>query len=59
MRHPELGSLAAGIAITLLGVLLLLQEEGTIDLAQGWLGAAVTGAAGAALVASGLGARQR
>ena len=39
MRRPELGSLAAGLAVALLGLLLLLQEEGTIDLEPGWLGA--------------------
>jgi len=59
MSRPELGSLAAGLAVALLGCLLLLQEEGTIDLAPGWLGAALAACAGAALVASGLGARQR
>jgi hypothetical protein len=58
VRHPDLGSLAAGFAIALLGVLLLLQQEGTIDLEPGWLGAALTACAGAALVASGLGARE-
>jgi hypothetical protein len=58
MRRPELGSLAAGIAISVLGVLLLLQEEGTFDLDPGWLGAALAACAGAALVASGLGARE-
>jgi hypothetical protein len=58
-ERPELGSLAAGLAVALLGILLLLQEEGTIDIAPGWLGAALAACAGAALVASGLGARQR
>ncbi|MGH2984738.1 MAG: hypothetical protein ACRDK5_10890 [Solirubrobacterales bacterium] len=59
MRRPELGSLGTGLAIAMLGVLLLLQEEGTIDLEPGWLGAALAACAGAALVASGIGARQR
>jgi hypothetical protein len=58
MNRPELGSLAAGLALVLLGVLLVLQEEGTIDLDPGWLGAALAACAGAALVASGLGARE-
>jgi hypothetical protein len=57
MRRPELSSLAVGLAIVLLGILLLLQEEGSIDLDGGWLIAGVTGCAGAALLASGLGAR--
>ncbi len=59
MKRPELGSLAAGLAVALLGFLLLLQEEGTIDFEPGWLGAALAACAGAALVASGIGARQR
>jgi hypothetical protein len=59
MNRPELGSLAAGLALAMLGFLLLLQEEGTIDLEPGWLGAALAACAGAALLASGIGARQR
>ena len=58
MRRPELGSLAAGLAVALLGLLLLLQEEGTIDLSPGWLGVLLAACAGCALVASGLGARE-
>jgi hypothetical protein len=57
MTRPQFSSLAAGVAITLIGVVLLLQEEGTIDLTGGWLLAALAGLAGAALVASGMGAR--
>jgi hypothetical protein len=57
--RPDIGSLAAGIAIIALGTLILLQEEGTIGLDAGWLVPAVVAAAGAALVASGLGARNR
>jgi hypothetical protein len=57
MRRPELTQLAVGMAIVLLGVLLLLQEEGSIDLDGGWLAAGLTACAGAALLASGLGAR--
>jgi hypothetical protein len=58
MNRPELGSLAAGLSLVLMGVLLVLQEEGTIDLDPGWLGAALAACGGAALVASGLGARE-
>jgi hypothetical protein len=58
MRRPELGSLAAGLAVALLGLLLLLQEEGSIDLEPGWLGVVLTACAGGALVASGVGARE-
>jgi hypothetical protein len=57
MTRPQLSSLAAGVAVTLIGVLILLHEEGTIDISGGWLLAALTGLAGGALVASGMGAR--
>jgi presenilin-like A22 family membrane protease len=57
MRRPDLTQLAVGLAIVLLGVLLLLQEEGSIDLDGGWLAAGLTACAGVALLASGLGAR--
>ena len=58
VRRPDLSSLAVGLAIVLLGVLLLLQEEGTIDMDGGWLAAVVAGCSGAALLASGLAARE-
>jgi hypothetical protein len=57
MRRLDVTQLAVGLAIVLLGVLLLLQEEGSIDLEGGWLAAGLTACAGAALLASGLGAR--
>ncbi len=59
MRGPDLSSLAVGLSIVILGALLLLQENGSIDLDGGWLLAVLTACAGAALLASGLGARQR
>lgn len=59
MSASQLGSLAAGLAITLLGAVLLLHEEGTIEITGGWLAACMTALAGAALVASGVGARER
>jgi hypothetical protein len=58
MDRPDLHSLGVGLAIVVLGVLLLLQAEGTIDLDGGWLAAIVTGCAGSALLVSGLGARE-
>jgi hypothetical protein len=58
VRRADLSQIAVGAAIVLLGVLLLLQEEGSIDLAGGWLAAGLTACAGAALLASGLGARE-
>lgn len=57
MRRADLSQIAVGMAIVVLGLLLLLQEEGSIDLDGGWLAAALTACAGAALLASGLGAR--
>jgi hypothetical protein len=58
MSRPDLSALAVGLAIALLGVLLLLQENGSIELDGGWLLAGVTACAGGALLASGLGARE-
>jgi hypothetical protein len=58
VRRPDLSALAVGVAIVLLGALLLLHEEGTLDIDGGWLAAVATGCAGAALLASGLGARE-
>lgn len=58
MRRADLSQIAVGVAIVLLGVLLLLQEEGSVDLDGGWLAAGLTACAGAALLASGLGARE-
>jgi hypothetical protein len=58
MRRPDLTSLLAGIAIVLLGVLLLLDVEDAINLDSGWLLAAFAACAGGALVASGFGARE-
>jgi hypothetical protein len=51
-------SLAAGLAVVVLGLVLGLFEEGTLDIDGGWLAAALTALAGCALVASGLGARE-
>lgn len=58
MKPAQAAALVGGVAITLLGGLLLLSEEGTIGLDGGWLGAALAALAGVALVASGLGARE-
>jgi hypothetical protein len=58
MRRPDLSNIAVGLITVALGVLLLLQENGSIDLEGGWLLAGVTACAGGALLASGLGARQ-
>ena len=58
MSRVQLAILAAGLAIAALGTVLLLEAEGTIELDGGWLGATVTALSGAALVASGISARE-
>ena len=57
MTRPAHDTLAVGLAIVVLGTVLLLQDQGTIDLDGGWLGAILAACAGAALLASGFGAR--
>jgi hypothetical protein len=54
----DLTSLVAGVAIAVIGALILLQVEDTIDLAPGWMFSALAAACGLVLVASGLGARR-
>ena len=54
----DVTSLVAGVVISVFGTLILLQEEGTIDLDAGWFLAVVAAAAGVVLVASGMGARR-
>lgn len=58
MKPAQVGSLAAGLAITALGTILLLHEDGTLEITGGWLIAGLTALAGIALVASGIGARE-
>ena len=43
MRRPDSSALGAGISILALGVILLLQDRGVIDLQAGWLLAARDG----------------
>lgn len=57
-RQPDITSLVSGLAISIFGTLILLQEEGTIDLEAGWLLAVLAAATGVVLVASGMGARR-
>jgi hypothetical protein len=47
-------SLVAGGMIATLGVLLLVDSAGTLDVSLGWMGVALTGAVGAILLVSGL-----
>ena len=54
----DVTSLVAGAAIAVFGALILLQEEGTIDLEAGWFFAILAAATGVVLLASGMGARR-
>ncbi|MGH2994069.1 MAG: hypothetical protein ACRDL1_11085 [Solirubrobacterales bacterium] len=54
----DVTSLVAGVAIAVIGALILLQDEDTIDLEAGWLLAVLAAATGVVLVASGMGARR-
>jgi hypothetical protein len=54
-RRPDAVSLVAGLAVLALGVVLLLDQEGAIDLSLGMAGALVAATLGAILIASGLG----
>lgn len=53
MRNFDPVSFVAGLALSALGALLLLDEAGTLDLGFGWLTPAVLAAVGAILVAVG------
>jgi signal transduction histidine kinase len=52
MSRPDLSTLGAGISILALGVLLLLQDNGTIDLEPGWLLVILAACSGAAIGAN-------
>jgi hypothetical protein len=52
--RPDLPSLVAGVAIAALGVVLLLDRSGSIDLRFETMAPLVTGAIGAILLATGL-----
>ena len=53
-RRPDGPSLVAGLAIAVLGVVLLLDQTGVLDLRFAALGPLVCAALGAILLASGL-----
>jgi hypothetical protein len=57
-RRFDPASLVAGLAVCGLGVLLLLDQVGTIDLRFGYLMPALIGAVGAILLAVGLTGRR-
>jgi hypothetical protein len=52
--NVDILSLGAGAAIAVVGVLVLLDSAGGLHLSLGWMAVALTGAAGAILVLSGL-----
>jgi hypothetical protein len=53
-RRPDPASVVAGIAVLALGVLLLLDASGTLDLRFGVLAPVACAATGAILLASGM-----
>jgi hypothetical protein len=53
-RRPDRTGLVAGLALTALGGLLLLDQTGALELDLGWAGAALSAAAGLILLVSGL-----
>jgi uncharacterized membrane protein len=57
VRSPDPVALAGGVVAVVLGVLLLLEAEGTIGLSAGWLAVALCAGTGAVLVVSGLSER--
>jgi hypothetical protein len=59
MRAPNVTVLTAGIAVVALGVLLVLDAAGTIDLRFAYIAPLLVGALGAILLASGLVGRHR
>lgn len=56
-RSFEPVSLVSGLVVTSLGLLLLLDDGGTLDLSGGWLAAVVCATVGVILVASGFASR--
>jgi hypothetical protein len=57
-RGFDRAALIAGLAVTALGVLLLLDQLGAIDIGFGYAAPAVTATAGAVLLSLGLDSRQ-
>ena len=58
-RRPNIASLVSGLALLALGILLLLDAKGTLDLGFAYVGPALLGVVGATLLASGLSSRRR
>jgi hypothetical protein len=58
-RAPNVMALMTGIALVALGVLLVLDADGSIDLGFAYMAPVLVGALGAILLASGLASRSR
>jgi hypothetical protein len=58
-RSPNVTVLLTGIAVLVLGVLLVLDADGTIDLGFAYMAPVLVGALGAILIVSGLVSRRR
>ena len=58
-RSPNVTALMTGIALLALGVLLVLDADGSIDLSFAYMAPVLVGALGAILLASGLASRGR
>ena len=56
--RPNLASLVSGLALLALGILLVLDAQGTLDLGFAYVGPALLGVVGATLLASGLSSRR-
>jgi hypothetical protein len=59
MRSPNITVLLTGVAVFVLGVLLVLDADGAIDLRFAYMAPVLVGALGAILLASGLVGRGR
>ena len=59
MRSPNVTVLLTGVAVFMLGVLLVLDADGAIDLRFAYIAPVLVGALGAILLASGLVGRGR
>ena len=58
-RRPNIASLVSGLALLALGILLVLDAQGSLDLGFAYVGPALLGVVGATLLASGLSSRRR
>ena len=58
-RRPNIASLVSGLALLVLGILLVLDAQGTVELGFAYVAPALLGVVGATLLASGLSSRQR